>query len=172
MAGIFIGGWSFLSERLSSSQSKGVWDMADDPEISANIPGIKLKIGHREGNQAVAAILTAVRANPIEPVIVVGHSFGADTAIEIAQELERNSVCVDLLIQIDSVGIGDEVLPANVKRGVNLFVAGKESWLSQAQGTEHVEGSENIAIYGSTHTDIDENLRVKDLVRHYTSLIP
>jgi hypothetical protein len=59
-----------------------------------------------------------------QPVVIVGHSLGGDTAHEIAEELnkvENGFRKVDLLVTIDSVGIDNNIVPANVKRNLNIF---------------------------------------------------
>lgn len=59
-----------------------------------------------------------------EPVILVGHSFGGDTAVEVADELdslEHGFRKVDLLITIDAVGFDNDIIPQNVKNHLNVF---------------------------------------------------
>jgi esterase/lipase len=59
-----------------------------------------------------------------QPVIIVGHSLGGDTAHEIAEELnevDNGFRKIDLLVTIDSVGIDNNIVPANVKRNLNIF---------------------------------------------------
>lgn len=149
MVGIFISGFS----ATSSGAKPGVHGMADDSTIKGNIPGKEYKIGHTQGSKAVRIIKKALKKNPCEPVVLVGHSFGGDTAIEIAQDLAGERICVDLLIQIDSVGVGDEVLPKNVTKGVNLWSTSREG----LNGASNVKGSTNIGIHNTTHTDIDDD---------------
>ena len=64
----------------------------------------------------VDIIVARKQTHPNEPVILVGHSFGADTAVEVAQALAKSDpkIRIDLLIQIDTVGINDDEKPSNV----------------------------------------------------------
>ncbi len=58
------------------------------------------------------------------PVILVGHSLGGDTAIEIAEDLDsldNKFRAVDLLVTIDAVGFQHDVIPQNVKNHLNIF---------------------------------------------------
>ncbi len=58
------------------------------------------------------------------PVILVGHSLGGDTVKEVADELdslEHNFRKVDLLVTIDAVGFGNDIIPQNVKQHLNVF---------------------------------------------------
>ena len=54
-------------------------------------------------------------------VILYGHSFGGAAVVKLARELETMEVPVLLMVQIDSVGRGDGVVPPNVARAANLF---------------------------------------------------
>jgi len=57
-------------------------------------------------------------ANP-EPLILVGHSYGADDVIRIARELNADAIRVDLLITLDPVT--PPPVPGNVVRTYNLY---------------------------------------------------
>ena len=64
------------------------------------------------------------RTAPDQPVVLVGHSFGGDTAVEIANDLyklENGFRQVNLLVTIDSVGEGNDIIPPNVKKNLNFF---------------------------------------------------
>ncbi len=54
-----------------------------------------------------------------EPVILVGHSYGADDVVRIARELNSGGVPVDLLITLDPVTPPN--VPGNVKSCINLY---------------------------------------------------
>jgi len=104
---------------------------------------------HLEVNKAVKDI----QCSDYDKLVVVGHSFGADSAVEFAEKYEEK---VDFLVQVDSVGIGDGKLPDNVNSGVNYFQKGDKDWLVQGK----VEGSLNVNLeqkYGVelSHTEID-----------------
>lgn len=72
-------------------------------------------------------IARAYRASPANrPVILVGHSFGADQALEISRDLEKRGVPVALIVTFDPTSKGP--VPANVRRAVNMYTGGKEIW--------------------------------------------
>ena len=54
-----------------------------------------------------------------EPLVLVGHSYGADDAIRIARELKKRNVQVDLLITLDPVT--PPPVPVNVRQCINLY---------------------------------------------------
>lgn len=54
-------------------------------------------------------------------VVLFGQSWGGSAAVRAARELEREGVPVLLTVQVDSVGLHDGVIPANVKAAANFF---------------------------------------------------
>ena len=54
-------------------------------------------------------------------VILYGQSWGGAAAIATAEDLEKLGVPVLLTVQIDSVGIHDQIIPANVLAAVNYY---------------------------------------------------
>lgn len=61
-----------------------------------------------------------------QPVVLVGHGFGADTAVEIAQELnsiENGFRKVDLLVTLNSSGFDNDFVPQNVVKNLNYITA-------------------------------------------------
>jgi pimeloyl-ACP methyl ester carboxylesterase len=92
-------------------------------------------------------------ACPNGNLILVGHSYGGDTAIETAQTLGESGIRVALLVQMESFGNYDDVLPASVDRGVNLY---STAYTFPVDGETDVAGSLNIGIDGSDHENIDD----------------
>ena len=61
-----------------------------------------------------------------QPVILVGHGFGGDTAVEIAQELntiENGFRKVDLLVTLNATGFNNDFIPQNVGKNLNFITA-------------------------------------------------
>lgn len=54
-----------------------------------------------------------------EPIILVGHSYGADDVVRIARKLADDNVTVDMLITIDPVT--PPKVPGNVKTCINIY---------------------------------------------------
>lgn len=54
-------------------------------------------------------------------IILYGQSFGGAASVTLARELERWGVPVRLTVQVDSIGRRDHIIPANVRRAVNLY---------------------------------------------------
>ena len=67
-------------------------------------------------------------------VILLGHSFGGDSVIELAKKLEKEKIEVELLVTVDAVGVGEgkfpiyeslgtetKTIPRNVKNHLNFW---------------------------------------------------
>lgn len=54
-------------------------------------------------------------------IILYGQSMGGAAVVKAARELNALGLPVQLTVQIDSVGIGDEQIPTNVLRAANLY---------------------------------------------------
>jgi hypothetical protein len=54
-------------------------------------------------------------------VILYGQSWGGAAVVKAARELESWGVPVLLTVQVDSVGVDDSSIPANVRAAVNLY---------------------------------------------------
>lgn len=69
-------------------------------------------------------IKEVMKVHPDYKVVLVGHSMGGDTAVEVADELatlENKFRTVDLLVTMDAVGSSNDIIPQNVKRHLNVF---------------------------------------------------
>ena len=54
-------------------------------------------------------------------IILYGQSLGGWAVVRLARELDKAGISVLLTVQVDSVGIADAVIPANVHAAANLF---------------------------------------------------
>lgn len=73
---------------------------------------------HAEADAIVARIAAQYRAGDRGPIILIGHSLGADAVMTMAQALNRDGVPVALVIPFD--GTGSYVTPKNVGCVLNL----------------------------------------------------
>lgn len=99
------------------------------------------------------------------PVILIGHSLGGDTAIEIADELDslkENFRSVDLLVTVDAIGFAHDIIPQNVKKHLNVF--GENSlFLNDGPHVARREEKTNVRNILSPldHTDIDDDKEIQ-----------
>lgn len=56
------------------------------------------------------------------PVILIGHSLGANEQIKVARNLDKAGIPVALLITVDAVS--QTIVPANVKHALNIYKPG------------------------------------------------
>ena len=54
-------------------------------------------------------------------IILFGQSWGGAAAIATARDLETLGIPVQLTVQIDSVGIHDDIIPSNVRAAANFY---------------------------------------------------
>lgn len=105
------------------------------------------------------------KTHPDYPVILVGHSLGGDTAIEIADELDslqENFRRVDLLVTLDAIGFSHDIIPQNVKKHLNIF-GEKSLLLSDGPHVARREEKTDIRniLSPHDHTDIDDDREVQ-----------
>ncbi|MDB5617996.1 MAG: hypothetical protein JWQ24_2234 [Tardiphaga sp.] len=65
-------------------------------------------------------MITNYRSGNREPIILMGHSAGADATISIARRLQQGGVPVALIVNFDPVS--PDPVPPNVKQVVNYYV--------------------------------------------------
>lgn len=153
---IFIKGLDiFSSPSTSETGYAGVGKMADAIE-GARIYGWDQ---HKE----IIKEIKKVQIN--QPVVLVGHSFGGDTALEVAEELdslEHGFRTVDLLITMDAVGADNDIIPQNVRNHLNVF--GESNFLLNdgphvARRNEMTKVKNILSPYD--HTELDDNKEIQ-----------
>ncbi len=124
MAGEPTGPQVILVRGILDSLSTGLDDIASD----LNDIGIPARAVTRSNPaqraKAIALAYQASRKN--RPVVLVGHSFGADEMIRTAAILEEEGIPVSLLLTFDPTIKGP--VPKNVRRAVNLHTADGRMW--------------------------------------------
>jgi hypothetical protein len=149
---IFIEGFSMFG----ISNGDGIKDMAD------NYPGAKSFSWEEHGK-----IMDEIKKHtPDQPVVLVGHSFGGDTAIEVANELNspKNGFrAVDLLVSIDAVGMNKTIIPVNVKSNLNYFGEGLIPFVhgdpTVARNTKYTEVTNELR--NDMHSKMDDSPEIQ-----------
>lgn len=96
--------------------STGMDDLAQklDKEVTS------ISVADEEWRRLKGFLIQEHRAGRLkEPLVLVGHSWGADDQIRVASELAAEGITVDLLITIDPVT--PPAIPTNVRRCVNIY---------------------------------------------------
>lgn len=102
----------------------GIWSLGmDDLADALHAQGVRAIVYQdaQTGSLARQIAATYHGATNAEPLVLVGHSLGADDVVTIAQHLNQDHVPVDLLITLDPVSAPK--VPPNVRRAVNFYKA-------------------------------------------------
>ena len=84
--------------------------------------GIEAEVaGHLNWSTEVAEILRERSAGQIRPLVLVGHSQGANNVIDMARSLESQNIKVDLLVTLSP--FLQNPIPANVVKAINYYQA-------------------------------------------------
>lgn len=102
--------------------STGMKELSSSVERVYHIPAPS-EMWYNAGN-VVRAVETYYRSHPNHhhPIILVGHSLGANEQIAVARQLNRKGISVDLLVTVDAVS--RIYVPANVKYVMNFYKPG------------------------------------------------
>lgn len=151
---IFIGGFNYFG--LTPKESDGLY------KLSKSINGSNYYSWDQKED-----ILHKIKQLPRHnPLILVGHSFGADTAVELSHELdslENKFRPIDLLVTLDLVGLPNEDIPKNVQKNINyigdnlLFFNGSAHLAQDEEATQIINKKWPIS-----HAKMDEH---KDIQR-------
>lgn len=68
------------------------------------------------------SIIASHRLHPSRPIILVGHSLGANEQIKVARNLNAAGVPVALLVTVDAVS--QTIIPPNVTHALNFYKSG------------------------------------------------
>lgn len=85
-------------------------------------------------------------------IIIYGYSWGGDTAVELAQDLQAHSYIVDLLVTVDAA-IGpasrwtDRKIPQNVLRNLNYYTTTPKSTVFSQGGSNSAENPKKNYCY-------------------------
>lgn len=108
----FISGFDYLG--LSPERNNGILQM------SKVVPNSK----HYFWNDKERIIHDIEKLPKDLPVILVGHSLGGDTALEVANDfnhIDKKFRKVNLIVTLDSVGFNNDIVPENVESNINFF---------------------------------------------------
>jgi hypothetical protein len=151
--GVFSAGMDALGDEL---QSKGIKAEA---------------IGHLAWRATVSKIASDRAAGKTGPLVLVGHSQGANNVIEMARELEKKKIPVDLLVTL--APFMQDPVPGNVVRALNYYQAG--GWGAPLAGDNGFHGKiSNVDMggeIGTFHINIDKSSKVQaDIAREIIAL--
>jgi len=159
---LFLRGWFGVF-------STGLDTLADDLKAK----GIKAEVaGHLHWEAAVSDIVRARAAGETGPLVLVGHSAGANNVIDMARALEKHKISVDLLITL--APLLQNPVPANVLRAVNYYQS--PGWGAPLAGDRGFHGKlSNVNLIDDPtilHVSIDKSTRVQaDILREIDAAV-
>ncbi len=152
----FVSGFDWFGASSVKGNYDGIRDMAEAVEGAQ----------HFSWDQTDEIVKDIKKRDPSQPIILVGHSFGGDGVVEIAQELntiENGFRKIDLLVTLDSVGFDNDFIPQNVKKNLNYLAQGPYKWLNDgpniAMNYERTEVKNFL--HPEEHADLDDSTDVQ-----------
>ncbi len=178
VAAIFIG---LLSCSFAQAETRvyllrgwfGVFSTGMDELAAAlNAQGAKAEaIGHLSWKATVSKIVQSRTGGKTGPLVLVGHSQGANNVIEMARSLETHKIAVDLLVTL--APFMQDPIPSNVIRAMNYYQnPGWGAPLTPGRGFQgklsNIDVASDVKI---THITIDKSAKVQaEIVRAVMAL--
>ena len=105
-------------------------------------------------HDAFSTIVKAYQTHPY-PIIIIGHSYGANAALLMAYELDKSNIPVSLLVFYDLTDSGKA--PANVAHVLNFRSSSSTGINVAITGGAHFSGTiDNVTRPDLNHIDIDK----------------
>jgi hypothetical protein len=164
--------------------STGMDVLADEIDTQGGTPAVS--VADEEWRRLKGWLIEEHNAGQIhEPLVLLGHSWGADDMIRVCDELKQEHISVDLLVLIDPVT--PSPVPANVKRVYCIFKShpvtdGVPFWrgVSAAVADPHVTSITNIDLRTANvgfdtsvidHINIEKSAGVHQMVMDQIKLV-
>lgn len=149
--------------------SAGIDKMAEDLRAK----GVKAEaIGHLDWKATAAKIASDHAAGTRGALVLVGHSQGGNNVIDLARDLEKQAVPVELLVTI--APFLQDPVPANVVRAINYYQS--PGWGSPLVADPGFKGElSNINVAGELgilHINIDKNAGIQAAILGAIEALP
>jgi hypothetical protein len=129
-------------------------------------------VGHLAWKSTVSNIIKDHAAGKSGPLVLVGHSQGANNVIDIARLLQRENIPVDLLVTLAPAG--QDPIPGNVVRAINYY--NSPGWGAPVTADASYRGKlTNINLGGDIgiyHMAIDKNPRIQAEIERAILTLP
>ena len=129
--------------------------------------------GHQASGFVLNHILADQRKNPRAPVILIGHSLGANAIIDIATALEKKGIQVAYMASFAATAPAP--LPGNIKRVVNFYFKQNGWGLPLTAGPRfkgRLDNRDFSGVKGIGHFNIEKQRSLQDeVVRNVLSIL-
>jgi len=128
----FIAALSMLANAVAASPSlagksvylmRGLWDVStglDDLAAKLKRRGMTAVVkSYTDEAELTEAAIRGYKSGSGCPIVIIGHSLGADAAVRMAESLEKATVPIALLVAFSPASA--RTVPANVARAVNYY---------------------------------------------------
>jgi pimeloyl-ACP methyl ester carboxylesterase len=159
----------------------------DDIAAKLEAAGVRARVYQQDQWRSLAdTIAKRYQSGPREPIVLIGHSYGADGVVAMARRLDAANIPVELLLTLDPVVPGS--VPGNVRRCVNLYQSnGAFDYLPWLRGIPLEKANEQTATVlhnldirterrdllesGLNHFNIEKKPKVQDEVVRQVLLV-
>lgn len=151
----------YLIRGLANVFSRGMDEMGAKLREDGFNPVV---MNHRGWQNAADQIAANFRGGRTAPIIVIGHSLGANNSFRVAQRLNRKGVPVAYLATFDPTQAF--AVPSNVRYFVNFYQNngfGRRASFPPSRNKEKVNLNLTTSP-GLTHGNIDQSRRLQDIV--------
>jgi hypothetical protein len=129
-------------------------------------------VGHLAWKSTVSNIIKDHAAGKSGPLVLVGHSQGANNVIDMARLLQRENIPVDLLVTLAPAG--QDPIPGNVVQAINYY--NSPGWGAPVTADAGYRGKlTNINLGGDIgiyHMAIDKNPRIQAEIERAILTLP
>lgn len=125
----------------------------DDLAAKLQADGIAATVmNHADSDFVASRIMTAYNSGDHGPIVLIGHSLGADAIVEVADTLAHYNIPVALLVLYD--GTDNHQIPANVTTAINYT---KHFMIMAAPGSRAIVSNVDLSgDPGIDHLNIDK----------------
>lgn len=127
--------------------------------------GINAKVLNHSNWRAITnVIISNQKKYGSVPIVLMGHSYGADAVVHIAEELKRRKIKVKYLVTFDpTVRLK---VPSNVRIAVNYYLSNSVSGvrLKKARGSRGSFKNVDLISEGVSHFNIEKQVKVHNIV--------
>lgn len=144
--------------------SRGMDTLAKRADEELGVPSVS--VPHSRNKDLSRFIITQRQQHHLDvPIVLVGHSLGADDEITVARSLNEAGVPIELLVTLDPVNPAK--VPPNVKRVVNIYKPHALDKLPMLRGVPLIAENPQLTRIENINVNERENAINSAAVNHF-----